>query len=409
MKSWLALPLAAWLAGASALQAQMMGGGRDLRAGREVMNERLASPTPGQRSWLDAVRDERAGSRTVSQRITLRAGFRSYRLGSGDVEESLAQATYTLRRPGMRLNVAGGPLRFESGDSLAISGVSPFSARLDLALGELDSVRVALRAPSSPRTLSGLQAAALASVATSTVDLSSVELGTPPGVSARYARALRMGASASISGTLGLDYEPRPGGSGWSYWRGTTVRAGLGGSLPAGSTRLGAGIEVSRSFSDSLQGRNLFQGGGSVLGRAMVTGGLGANDRLLFDVSALYFRPFAAGSADGISHRTPTGDFIGASAIGLWRLADLLVTPALVIARESARGAAGNPSGSGSSWAIGSSLGVDIGLGGRVSLTPEAGWARGSLPRELGSGGSGVRGTASLSGWWLATDISFAF
>jgi hypothetical protein len=386
----------------------MMGGGRDVRAGREVMNERLASTTPDQRSWLDAMREERAGFRPVSHRITLRAGLRSYRLGPGEVEESLGQATYTFRRPGMKLVVAGGPLRFESGDSLAIVGVSPSSARLDLALRALDSLRVTLRAPSSPRSLSGMQAAALASVATSTVDLSSVELGTPPGVSVRYARAHRLGASGSISGALGLEYEPRPGGSGWSYWRGTTVRAGLGWSVPAASARLGAAVELSRSFSDSLQGRNLFQGGGSVLGRVIVTGGLGESDDLLFDVSALYFRPFAAGRADGVSHRIPTGDFIGASTIGLWRLADLLVTPTLVIARESVRDAAGATFGSGSSWAIGSAVGVDVGLGGRLSLTPEVGWTRGSLPSELGLPG-GVRGTDSLSGWWLATDISFAF
>jgi hypothetical protein len=388
----------------------MMGGGREVRAGREVMNERLANAAPGQRAWLDAVRDERAGFRTTTQRVTLRAGFRSYALGSADVSESLARVSYSLRRPGMRLQVAGGPLRFASGDSLAIAGLAPFDARLDLALAERDSLRFGLRAPSSPMTLSGAQVAALATVGTATVDLSSVELGTPASASVRYAHAHPLGSSGSLSATLGADWEPRPDDSRWSYWRGTTLRAGVGVAGSVRGARLSGGLDFTRSFSDSLAGRNLFPGGGSVLARAGVASYLGGGDRLLLDVSAFYFRPFANERGDAANRRIPVGDFVGGSALGVWSLGELLVTPVVVISRESSHGTAAVTTTRGSGWAVASSLAVDVPLGARFSLAPEVGWAKGSLRSELSQQGAGIgRIVESLSGWWLAADISVSF
>jgi hypothetical protein len=318
MKRRFTLAVVLWLAlGADHLHGQMMGGGREVRAGREVMSERLANQTPGQRAWLDAVRDERAGFRTVAQRLTLRAGIRSYSLGPTEVSESLALLSYSLRRPGMRLRVSGGPLRFTTADTTSIAGVSPLDARLELAIGARDSLRVGLRAPSSPMTLSGAQVVALSAVGTATVDLSSVELGTPAGATVRYARAVALGTSGSFSGMLGVDWEPRPSSARWSFWRGTTVRAGLRASAALGSSQASAGLEVARSFADSLSGRNLFPGGGSLLARVGLASYLGEAGDVVLDVAGFYFRPFATQRTDAANRRIPVGDFLGASAIGV--------------------------------------------------------------------------------------------
>ena len=413
MKSSLVIVIVAGLAlGARSLPAQMMmGGGRELRGGREVMSERLASASAGQRAWLDAVRDERTGLGVVAQRVTLSAGLRTYSLGSADVSESLALATYSLRRDGMRLRVTGGTLRFANGDSLSIAGVAPLDARLDLALGVRDSVRVGVRVPSSPMTLSGPQVAALASVATATVDLSSVEFGTQASFTAAYARVQQLGASVAVSGAIGLDYEPRPSSSRWSYWRGTTLRGGARVSGVAGPSQWSARVELTRSFADSLAGRNLFQGGGTVLFRTGVATYLGEADRMVLDVSAFYFRPFSAERTDALSPRAPVGDFVGGSAIGLLPLGALLVTPTFVITRESSHSAVGSTLSRASGWAALSSLAVDVPLGSRWSLTPEVGYANGSLRRDIGDDGivPGFGTTESLRGWWLAADVSVFF
>jgi hypothetical protein len=406
------LVVASLVLGASELGGQMMGGGRDVGAGREVMSERLANAAPGQRAWLEALREGPTGSRNVAQRVTLRAGLRTYSLGSADVSEALTQAAYSLRRPGLKLRVAGGPLRFTSGDSVAIAGVTPLDARLDLALGARDSLRIGVRAPSSPMTLSGAQVAALASLGTATVDLSSVELGTPAGVAVRYARSLPLGPSAGVLASIGVDWEPRPSSSRWSFWRGTTVRAGARATAAAGSALLSAGVEATRSFGDSLGGRNLFQGGGTLLARAGAATYLGGAEAAVVDVSAFYFRPFAAERTDAANRRIPSGDFFGAGAILVWPLGELLVTPTLVVSRESSHAGAGLAATAESGWAALSSLAVDVPLGSRFSLTPELGYARGSLRSAFASGAGGAGGTAfteSLSGWWLATDLSLSF
>jgi hypothetical protein len=412
VKSLLVTLIAGWLTlGVSSLEGQMMGGGRELRGGREVMSERLASASPDQRAWLEAVRDERTGLRAVAQRVTIRAGLRTYSLGSTEVSEALALTTYSLRRDGMRLRVAGGTLRFANGDRLTIAGVAPLDARLDLAVGARDSVRVGVRVPSSPMTLSGPQVAALASVATATVDLSSVEFGTQASFTAGYARTHPLGASVVVSGTIGADYEPRPSSARWSYWRGTTLRGGARVSGVVGPSQWSARVEVTRSFSDSLAGRNLFQGGGTVLVRTGVASYVGDADQLVLDVSAFYFRPFSTERTDALSRRVPVGDFVGGSAIGIVPLGVLLVTPTFVITRESSHAAAGSTLSRASGWATLSSLAVDVPLASRWSLTPELGYAKGSLRRDIGDVGTapGFGITESLTGWWLAADVSVSF
>ena len=166
--------------GSGHLSGQMMQGSRAVPGGREAMSAR---GTPALRAYLEEMREGPASMNRVLHRLTIRPGARSYSVETADVFEALGLLTYSMRRPGLRLQISGGPLRFTSGDTLSISGMSPFQASFELDFSPRDSLRVALRAPSRPSSLSGSRVDALASLGTATVDLWSIELGTPAGLS----------------------------------------------------------------------------------------------------------------------------------------------------------------------------------------------------------------------------------
>ena len=395
---------------APGVEAQaMMGGGGDMRGGREAMSERLANVTPEQRAYLEALREEREGA-DGANRITLRAGTRRYTSGPSEVSESLGEVTYRLRRRAMTLRVSGEPLRFKSGDTLSIAGISSLDARLDLAVGDRDSLRFVLWAPSTPSGLTMSEVTALSSVGTSTVDLSSIQFGTPAGLEARYTHVQPLGGSVLLSATVGGSHEPRPSENESSYWRGTTMRARVGLARARGLTRVSGGLEMTYSFTDSLAGQNLFQGGGTVLARADVT-------TLLSDVfvgaSASYFRPHSADRPAVGSLREPTGDFKVASALAVWPIGRVFVTPVVVLSHESSESAIATSIVTGSGWSLGTSLWVDIPLARALSLTPEVGHASGSVKTDvlttLGAESVTQRNRRTLSGWWVAADLSVAF
>ena len=222
------------------VEAQMMmGGGGNRGAGREAKSERLANVTPEQRAYLEALREESEGA--TAHRVTLRAGTTRYTSGPSEISESLGEVTYRLQTRALTLRVSGEPLRFTSGDTLSIAGISSLDARLDLAVGARDSLRFVLRAPSTPSGLTGSEVTALSSVGTSTVDLSSIQFGTPAGLEARFTHVQPIGGAVLLSATIGGSYEPRPSENESSYWRGTTMRARVGIARAHGLTRVSGG------------------------------------------------------------------------------------------------------------------------------------------------------------------------
>ena len=390
------------------VEAQMMmGGGGNRGAGREAKSERLANVTPEQRAYLEALREESEGA--MAHRVTLRAGTTRYTSGPSEISESLGEVTYRLQTRALTLRVSGEPLRFTSGDTLSITGISSLDARLDLAVGARDSLRFVLRAPSTPSGLTGSEVTALSSVGTSTVDLSSIQFGTPAGLEARFTHVQPIGGAVLLSATIGGSYEPRPSENESSYWRGTTMRARVGISRAHGLTRVSGGLDLSYSFSDSLAGQNLFQGGGTVLARVDVT-------TLLSDVflgtSVSYFRPHSADRAAG-SLREPMGDFKVASALAVWPIGSVFLIPAVVLSHESNESAIASSVVDGSAWSLGTSLAVDVPLAHRFTLTPEVGHASGSVRTDVmttvGAITQDIRSTDGLSGWWTAVDLSVAF
>ena len=390
-----------------------MGGGRELQGGREAMSERLGNATPEQRAYLESLREQREGFREVVHRVTVHGGFTRYTTGPDQVSEAVSVLSYSLRRPGMNLWITGGPLRFSSGDTLSVFGLSPVEARVDWALGMRDSLRVELRAPSSPSSLTMAEVVAIESVGTSTVDLASIEFGTPTALSARFTHAWPLGARSTISATLGGDHEPRPSGGGSAYWRGTTGRLGVSLSRGSGLARVSGGIDVTRSFSDSLGGDNLFQGGGTVLFRAGYSNLLGSESAVLLDVSAFYFRPFSAERSANSTSRDPVGDFVGLNGVAFWPVGDLFLTPGLRLSRESSQVQSGGDVIEGSGWSLAGSLGLDVLIASGVTVTPQAGYTTGKVRTDLITSINSMTRrfgfSDSLRGWWAGADLSVSF
>lgn len=395
--------------GSGRLSGQMMQGSRAVPGGREAMSAR---GTPALRSYLEELREGPAGMNRVLHRLTIRPGARSYSVENADVSEALGLLTYSMRRPGLRLQVSGGPLRFTSDDTLSISGVSSLQASLELDFGPRDSLRVALRAPSRPASLSASRVDALASLGTATVDLWSIEFGTPAGLSVQFTHAQPLGG-LTLSTTLAGDAEPRPGGTGSIYWRGTTARVGARISGDWGPMRVELGMDVSRSFADSLSGRNLFQGGGEVLARVNAAGFLSDAGETLIDLSAFYFRPYSTDRQSVAGLRAPVGDLAGASALVVWPLGDLFLVPVLRLSRESGEATSGVGTITRDAWSLGASLALDVPLGPRMTMTPELGYAHGSLRSELSASSAGgaarFETSDNLAGWWAAADFSVVF
>ena len=391
----------------------MMGGGRELQGGREAMSERLTDVTADRRAYLESLREQDEGQHIESHRITLVAGITRY--GSGDVglSEVVSSLAYSFRTPGLSVRVSGGPLRFSSGDTLSIGGLSPVRAELDVALRPTDSLSMGVRAPSSPRTLDPSQVAAIESIGTSTLDLASIEFGTPARLSTDLSHAEPLGGSTVLSVNVGAAYEPRPSSDRMSYWRGTTLRGGVAASGRRGRVRLNARLDVTRSFSDSLGGGNLFQGGGTVLATAGIASLAGSGADLLLDVSVFYFRPYAVTRQDVSSRRDPVGDFGGASALMLWVLGDVYVAPSVVLSREASNRFVGRDELRGRGWSLAPTLAADVSLSRGLTFTPQVGFATGGVSTELIAMIAGMierfEVSHELSGWWGEAALSWSF
>ena len=95
------------------------------------------------------------------------------------------------------------------------------------------------------------------------MDLESAGFGTPAIGGGRLALAFPLG-NLVLAARAGVEAEPRPNATSPVYWRGTTLRGGLALTASTGETSVTASVDATRSTADSLSGRNLFPGGGSV-------------------------------------------------------------------------------------------------------------------------------------------------
>lgn len=374
---------------------------------------------------LETVRRPATRIATSRQTIAVRPTFRSYRVGQINATEQGMATRFASRMGRTTLRVDVTPISYLGDTSaasnrpqVAFSGASPVNARFDVAVRAADTLRVFAQSSSFPGTLRPQDAQAVGAVGTSTIDLDAALLGVAARVGTRYVLTQPIGGDGvSLSLRGGVEYDPKPSGNAVVSWRGTTVRGGLGVSRAHASTTLGASIEMTQSFTDSLGGRNLYPGGGAVTVEARAMRLVGRDGGGLIAFNGFYARPINVQRPDVPTRIIPIGDFFGGTFSAAMPLSSLTLLPVLTVLRESSasqstsRGTTTTRQGSGQT--ANASLGLLIPLGRHLSLTPEAGGTIGSVGLTT-SDRSALRNNSSsfsdaISGRWFSVELSLIY
>ncbi len=358
----------------------------------------------------------------LRQSYTLRPTLRRYTVGTVNATEQASYASWVarFRRAAIRVDLT--PVAY-SGDTsttadrpeVAFGGVSPISGRLDLALRHADTLRVFAQSMSFPGTLSAIDAQALGTVGTSTIDLDAGAIGVAARIGTRYVLTQPIGArGVAFSVRGGVEYDPKPSGAEAVSWRGTTVRGGVGLSKSTDLVNLGANVELTRSFADSLGGKNLFPGGGALTVDARALRFVGTDGTSFLSVNGFYSKPLSIERPDQPTRLIPIGDFAGANVSAALPLGPLTVLPAISYVRESSNatalvnGRATTLEASG--YATSASLGLSVPFGSFVTITPEVGGAFGNIGQTVSAQfPRRIRRRSfsdSVSGGWVSLELS---
>ena len=387
-----------------------------------VAQERADSLAPRKDSVKDSVTEARAGT---SQTIVLGGTARSYKIGDTTVSERVGGMTYTISSARFRLRVEGTALRYGA-FSDTISGSLPASARLDVIPLFGDTVTVFARTASRPGSLNSRQTEALGNAGTATLDLDAFQLGTPAVAGGGVALAYPVG-SLVLGVRGGLELEPRPSGTNPIYWRGTTFKGGVSLTGASGENQLTASVNLSSSTGDSLGGRNLFPGGGT-LAMQVVTDIAIPNMVDALDepwplrAAVFYSQPFNDTRNNQPDRLIPRGSVVGGLASILIPAGATLLTPSLQLLRESSSDQITQSSSrsgiDASGWTASFGLGASVPLGTYLAFEPEAGYTTGNVAATftqtvLGLGGRPISTASqfndSIRGGWLTLELRASF
>jgi hypothetical protein len=364
--SWCVLP---GMVAASAVHAQ--------RAIPQTLRDSAAALLAD--SLLDAALDD--ALLLPRHRVSVRAVARRYDFAGANVREQSAPLAYAYDGTRVALRASGTPLSLTAPGG-TVSGASPVRGRLAVRVGRGDTIEVHGNTASAPGALSMIETAVLGSIATSTVDLEAMTLGTAAAVGTRGVLSVPLGG-ATVGTFVGVELQPRPQGSTPVFWRGRTLTAGASVAGDLGLARLAVRGEWSRSWADSLDGRNLFPGGGFVSLLALLDGPLDTAGRLNGSMSAFWSRPYANARADQPNRLVPQGSVWGLSGQVQLETGRVSWLPMLSLLRESSAvdiGTAQQPSRlTSSAWTASAGTALEIPLTRAVSLAPEVGVAWGSV------------------------------
>lgn len=333
----------------------------------------------------------------LRQSFSIRPTARFYSVGSVNATEQSSYSSWVARFPRAVIRLDLTPVSYMSDTSLVagrpqagFTGVSPISGRLDVRLRTADTLRVFGQSMSFPGALSDIDAQALGAIGTSTIDLDAGALGAAARLGTRYTLNQPLGNDGvSLMLRGGVEYDPKPAGNQIVSWRGTTVRAGIGLNRSTADATVGASVEVTRSFADSLAGRNLFPGGGglTVEGRAMRF--VGEDGTGFVSANAFYSRPINIERPDQPTRLIPIGDFAAVTVAGALPLRALTLIPSVSVLRESSSASAVvnglTTQLAASGYTASASLALSVQLGRFVTLTPEIGGAFGSVSQTVSS------------------------
>lgn len=363
------------------------------------------------------------------QSLTLRPTVRRYSVGTVDASEQASSASWVARFSRAVMRVDFTPVSYRSDTSLTegrpqvgFNGASPISGRLDLRLRSRDTLRLFAQSTSFPGALSDLEAQALGAIGTSTIDLDAGALGAAARLGMRYTFNQPLGdAGVALMLRGGLEYDPKPSVGNVVSWRGTTARAGIGLNRSTSDATVGASVEVTRSFADSLGGQNLFPGGGNLTleGRAMRF--VGEDGTGFVAANVFYSKPIGLERPDQPTRLIPIGDFVALTGSGAFPVRALTLIPTVSILRESSSASA-VVSGTttllqASGYTAGVSMALSVPLGRFVTVTPEVGGSFGSVSQTVSSvfprrilrpvvRSSGF--SDQIRGGWLALELAFS-
>lgn len=363
------------------------------------------------------------------QSFTVRPTFRRYSLGSVKADEQASASSWIARFPRAMLRLDLTPVSYSGDTSLTsgrpqvvVSGASPLAGRVDVRVRTADTLRVFGQTASFPGALSNVDVQALGAIGTSTIDLDAGAIGVAARIGTRYTLTQPVGDNGvSLMLRGGVEYDPKPSGAEAVSWRGTTVRAGAGISRATSNTTLGALVEVTRSFSDSLGGRNLFPGGGGLTLEGRLLRFVGADGTGFVTANIFHARPLNIERPDQPTRLIPIGDFTALTVAGALPVQALTLLPTVSLLRESSTATAvvnqlaTQLRARGFTSSV--SLGLAIPLGRFVTVTPEAGGAFGkvsqtvssSFPRRFGRPIVRSQGFSDpIRGGWVALEISIA-
>lgn len=325
---------------------------------------------------------------TTRQTFSSTLVVRNVRVGTTALREQSAPLEWRLVTPHVSARVSGTPVSLAV-PAQSLTGLTPVRGRLDLVRRAGDTLSVYARYAGLPVGLDSAQIAAVSNVGTSVVDLASQSLGVSSqlGVRAKMAfpvGALVLGVSAAVERDLA------PPATGAVFWQGTTMRAGASVTGFAGAHAITLGLDLARSSTDSLGGRNLFQGGGAAVLSATTMGPTPwASATLAADLFLV--RPFANERPDQPTRLIPQGQLLGVSTLLFVDVGSITVTPAITLFRESSAASVTVQDGTtrtttsltGSAWSANASVAFDLPVSSRFTLAPELGVTSGNVRAQL--------------------------
>lgn len=360
----------------------------------------------------------------LRQSFTVRPTVRRYSVGTVNASEQTSYASWAARFRYATLRLDLTPLSYSSDTSttarrppVGFNGISPISGRLDIPIRLSDTLRVFAQSMSFPGALSSTNAQALGAVGTSTIDLDAGSIGMAARIGMKYVLTQPIGDDGvSLSLRGGVEYDPKPSESSVVSWRGTTILGGVGISKSTANVMLGASAQVTRSFADSLGGRNLFPGGGTLNVDARALRFYGADGDRYVSLNGFYSRPFDIERNDQPTRLIPIGDFAGVVAAASIPVGRLSVLPSLSHLRESSTATAvvngRETTLDASGYTSTVSVGVSMPIGRMITLTPEVGGAFGTVgqvvsaqfPRRVRRRGF----SDPIRGGWMALEFSIS-
>jgi hypothetical protein len=371
------------------------------------------------------------------QSLTIRGTVRRYAVNEvaradNDVREEAGFVAYDLRGPKLRLRLDFTPVRYRAipaaGTGGRVEGLLPANARLEWRWRDGDTTRLYVRTGSRPAALDSAQSLAIGTAGTSTLDLEALAFGAQPVYGVRQTFAMPLDGPWTFGVRGALETSPVPGGTEFTYWTGTTWRAGAALTAQFDNGGLFAvGADVSRSSADSLGGRNLFPGGGATWleGRGDVPLD-GETGRVFLNALAFYSAPFANPNADQVNRLIPQGNF-GGVTLGLTVDGGRVFGgPFVSYLRESSEADARRGGalfradilsrGTGYASAVGASVAVKVVRG--LELSVDGALTRGGttlLQRYRISrvgrppAGTEIRRETDIVGGWLAAELTVRF